>query len=428
MELIHKHVCYYMIYFFRSPQKVQSPEKLYLSPKKNSTARKNLFNLLSPTKNSVALSFESPSKKIEEETSKPALTLPRKYRFIAEMFRAIDTVCQLLYNRKETITFSKLKPAVENMTKRELSQRCLGQIKKIYPDAFKYDQEKLRVFGNGRKEEKWELVLTPQIGGDDHMNSNTLLSRRRVLFDILLDKVKDYHHEFLMSLESSVVLPKKDVKRWHPEFNIEKVPDIEEDSLPQPPEEMKMTSGKEVLEKARDMFNCNTKMEQALLKLKQKKLEKSTETNNSLPISTLPNSLLKGLPDHLLQKVRQRMAAKSIILMTRSADKEQELKIYSRLPELAKLTKNLFVSEKKNVLKLDEVIEKLGNCYRVSLSNTEMEEHIKLLVKELPEWLVLHQALNKIWFLKQLNRNVEVNVLRNKLEAIVKVKSDQLNS
>ncbi|XP_045463668.1 DNA replication factor Cdt1 [Harmonia axyridis] len=407
-----------------SPQKVQSPQKLYLSPKKDLTARKNLLNLLSPTKNSVAL-CESPSKKIEDATSKPALSLPFKYRYVAEMFRAIDTISQLLYNRKETITMSKLKPAVENMTKRSLSKRCVAQIKKIYPEAFKYHQEKLRVFGSGKREEKWELVITPLIGGCDHINSDILLSRRRVLFSILLDKVKDYHHEFLMSLEPPMVIPKNEIKRWHPEFDIERVPDIEEDTLPEPPEEMKMTSGKEVLDKAREMFGCNSRMEQALEKLKAKTKEKATET---IPDNTPPPSILKGIPKSLLEKVRQRQAAKALISMTRSVDKEQELKLYSRLPELARLTKNLFVSEKKSVLKLDDVVEKLGNCYRISLTKTEMEDHIKLLVKELPEWLVLHQSISKIWFLKQLNRDAEVNLMRNKLEEIVKIKSNQLNS
>ncbi|XP_044752271.1 DNA replication factor Cdt1 [Coccinella septempunctata] len=407
-----------------SPQKIVSPQKLYLSPKKDLTARKNLLNLLSPTKNTVAYS-KSPSKTIEDETSKPALTLPFKYRYVAEMFRAIDTVSQLLYNRKETITLSKLKPAVENMTKRNLSNRCLAQIKKIYPEAFKYHQEKLRVFGSGKREEKWELVITPLIGGADHINSDTLLARRRVLFSILLDKVKDYHHEFLMSLEPPMVIPKNQVKRWHPEFDIERVPDIEEDNLPEPPVEMKMTSGQDVLEKAREMFGCNARMEQALERLKAKKEEKATET---IPDNTPPPSILKGIPKSLLEKVRQRQAAKALISMTRSVDKEQELKIYSRLPELARLTKNLFVSEKKSVLKMDDVVEKLGNCYRISLTKTEMEEHIKLLVKELPEWLVLHQSLSKVWFLKQLNRDADVNLMRNKLEMILKAKSDQCSA
>lgn len=67
-----------------------------------------------------------------------------------------------------------------------------------------------------------------------------------------------------------------------------------------------------------------------------------------------------GIPQALLERVRQKQAAKALISMTRSADHEKEMKMYSRLPELARLTRNLFVSEKKCVLPLDVVIEKLG--------------------------------------------------------------------
>lgn len=138
------------ITLFYSPQKIFSPEKSYLSPRKEvSSARKNLINLLSPTKN--ACMPASPSKQILEETSKKGLTLPFKYRYLAEMFRGIDTICQILYNRKELITFNKLKPAVEEMLKRNLLERHLAQIKQIYPNAFNFKQEKLKVFGAGLK-------------------------------------------------------------------------------------------------------------------------------------------------------------------------------------------------------------------------------------------------------------------------------------
>lgn len=67
-----------------------------------------------------------------------------------------------------------------------------------------------------------------------------------------------------------------------------------------------------------------------------------------------------GIPKALLERVREKQAAKALISMTRTAENEKEIKMYSRLPELARLTRNLFVSEKKSVLPLDMVVEKLG--------------------------------------------------------------------
>lgn len=250
--------------------------------------------MLSPTKNAVPALPASPSKQIFDETSKPALKLPYKYRYLAEMFRCIDTVSQILYNRKETITFRKLKPAVEEMLKRNLLEKHVSQIKHVYSEAFDFKQEKLRVFGAGMKQEQWELVLTPNIGEGEHMNSDILLERRRKLFNILLDKVKDYHNEFLMSLDPPMSLEKSKVTRWHPEFDIERVPDIEVDPLPQPPLEEKLTTGKEVLEKARVLFSCNARMEQALQKIKESREASTQVTAEEGKPKEMPTSVLKG--------------------------------------------------------------------------------------------------------------------------------------
>lgn len=279
------------MYIF-SPQKVYSPEKSYLTPKKDNSVRRNLIHQFTPTKNAVATLFESPSKKILEETSKPALTLPYKYRYLAEIFRCIDTVSQILFNRKETITFRKLKPAVEEMLKRNLTAIHLSQIKHIYPDAFHFTQEKLKMFGTGMKQEQWELVLKPLIEDADQFTSDMLLQRRRTLFHKLLDKTKTYHQEFLSSLDPPLIISKIRITRWHPEFDIERIPDIEISELPTPPQEQTFTNGKDILEKAIKMFNCNARMEQALQRLKEKR-EKETPACDE-PTKTEVQSVLKG--------------------------------------------------------------------------------------------------------------------------------------
>ncbi|XP_060521172.1 DNA replication factor Cdt1 isoform X2 [Cylas formicarius] len=403
-----------------SPQKIFSPEKAYLSPKKSTTGvRKNLLNFLSPTKTSC-LPLYSQSNELVQEPSKPALTLPFKYRFLAEMFRAVDTVSQILFNRKETITLRKLKPAVEEMLKRNLLEKHLAQIKSIYPDAYSFSQEKLKVFGAGLKSEQWELVLKPNFSENDHMTSELLLERRRKLYNILLDKVKGYHNEFLISLDTPINIPKDHVTRWHPEFDIEKVPDIELAVLPQPPAEDKLTTGAEVLERARVLFSCNARMEQALRKLKETKETNTTLTEEKPKF--IPESVLKGIPKALLEKVRERQAAKALVTMTRSSDKEKEIQLYARLPELARLTRNVFVSEKKSVLPLEGLVEKLEKCYKGNLSRTEMEEHLRKIAHETPKWLVFHSIRNGVYV--KLTKDTDLSMVVNKLESAYKLKNE----
>ena len=52
------------------------------------------------------------------EKAAPTLSLPYKYKLLSEMFRGMDTVCSMLHNRSEIITFTKLKGAVQEMVRK----------------------------------------------------------------------------------------------------------------------------------------------------------------------------------------------------------------------------------------------------------------------------------------------------------------------
>lgn len=74
-----------------------------------------------PTKTPVKTPSKAPAyERYQHLVEKPSeeLVLPFKYRFIKEVFKAVDTVVSLLHNRQEVITYSKLKPAVQEMLRR----------------------------------------------------------------------------------------------------------------------------------------------------------------------------------------------------------------------------------------------------------------------------------------------------------------------
>ena len=48
----------------------------------------------------------------------PGLTLPYKYKILAEMFSSVDTVISMLQNRSEICTFTKLKASVQNLMRK----------------------------------------------------------------------------------------------------------------------------------------------------------------------------------------------------------------------------------------------------------------------------------------------------------------------
>ncbi|XP_016906619.1 DNA replication factor Cdt1 [Apis cerana] len=462
-----------------SPQKAhKSPIKTILSPLKNkqlmnaSPQRRILFEPKdtppSPVKSSPIKTPAYQQYLSLAESGTPALPLPYHYRFLAEAFRCLDTISAMLFNRKETITFKKLKPAIQELLRKNFTLEHLAQIKTIYPDAYNYCQEKHRTFGSTSKQDKFELILTPFVEEKDGRNTpdsddvlktaseasmgpRILLERRRKFYNILLDKVKDEHEKFLLNLETPMHVPKEKIVRWHPEFDVESCKPIEQSDLPQPPHVEKITTAKDVLDKAKSLFNCGTRMEKALQRLAEAKMTSKTlsseknEVNNSTqteesikkinitvvdtpPITPISqnnhlSTALKGIPKALLEKVRAKQAAKALEAMTRTPNAEKEAVMYSRLPELVKILRNIFVAEKKGILTLEFVITKLENSFRAKLTSAELEEHIRLLCKLLPTWTSIHNV-RKIDYLK-LQKEIDLTKIVKRLEIMAnnKVKS-----
>lgn len=450
-----------------SPQKnLKSPCKAFMSPKKEllaqtSPQRRILFEpkeSISPIK-SKPDKTEAYQKYLSlAESDKPRLQLPYNYRLLAEIFRYIDTVSAMLFNRKELITFKKLKPAVQELLRRNVTLEHLAQIKTIYPDAYNFHQEKVKSFGSTSKQDKYELILTPnvqevksdsnernddnvlQTANDVSMSPAILLQRKRKFYEILLDKVKAEHEQFLLKLDKPMVIPKEKIIRWHPEFNVDGCKPIEQSALPQPPNVEKATSAKHVLEKAKSLFHCNTRMEKALQRLAEAKMTSksvstdisSTENPNDDTVKqvnitivdspsvtpTIEKSYLatafKGIPNSLLEKVRAKQAAKALETMTRTPDLDKEAALYSRLPELAKILRSIFVAEKKGVLTLEHVLAKLDNSFRTKLTAAELEEHVRKLCKLLPTWASIHNV-RKTDYLK-LAKDVDLIKVTKMLE------------
>nr|3A4C_A Chain A, DNA replication factor Cdt1 [Mus musculus] len=72
---------------------------------------------------------------------------------------------------------------------------------------------------------------------------------------------------------------------------------------------------------------------------------------------------------------------------------EQELRLQrlERLPELARVLRNVFVSERKPALTMEVVCARMVDSCQTALSPGEMEKHLVLLAELLPDWLSLHR-------------------------------------
>lgn len=418
-----------------------TPQKLLFTPTKlEKTPIKSVptYNLVSPLK---IPAYEKYGHLIENEKS--GLQLPFKYRNLAETFKCCDSVCSMFHNRHETITFKKLKPAVQRMLRKNFNETNLAQIFHLYPEAYKFAQVKMRNFGSTTKHDHYQLVITPNVSEhaapatmpkstDDNvitsaqnliMNPQIIVERQKHFNKMLTRKVMVEHENFLKTLTPPITVSRDRLKRWHPEFDLEKCPEIEIGALPQPPNIEKFSSAKDILSTARNLFNCATPMERAMERLDAKKLEEPSvvEKLETVKVEKYKASLLKDVPKSLLEKIRAKQAAKALDAMTRRPSQDVEEIKYRRLPDLARHIRNIFVTERKSVLSLDIVLAKLSNSYRGILTTQEFEEHMRLMSTELPIWIQFLDVRNSKYI--KIARDFDINKIIEKLQKISEDKS-----
>lgn len=448
--------------FHRTPTKANHSS--LMSPQKGVTP-KRLSALMSPIKEPSATPVTASPTKVPAyqrfqtlaESGRPALQLPYKYRCLAELFKCIDTVCAMFYNRKEQITFRKLKPAVQRMARKNLYESHLAQINTLFPDAFLLSQDLTRNYGSATKNETYQLVIKPNVeekasssnpidedanvirSAQNHaMNPQVMIERYQKFNRLLLSKAKDAHQKFLLNLDPPMRIPKEKLTRWHPEFDLESCPDIEQIGLPQAPNVERFSSAKDVLSTARNLFNCGTAMERALDRLQEKKRQDAldnqdaTSNESKAPIPRLVEtekktedpiqSALKNVPKSLLEKIRAKQAAKALDQMTRRPSQEKEAIQFGRLPELARHLRNVFVTERKSVLPLETALVKIENSYRGKLTLKELEEHLKIISQVAPFWLILTEVRKTMYvkMAKDCDLTKVIGLLEKKADALLK--------
>lgn len=448
-----------ILYLFsiNSPQKgLRTPTKTPIKETEVSPSKQQKDELMSPKRATVPRQLFSPVKAnlipayqryqtLAESVPSTTLQLPYKYRCLLEVFRCVDSICSMFFNRKETITFKKLKPAVQRMLRKNFTEDHLAQIKYLYPDAYDFYQKKMLNPGSHTKYDYYQLVIIPNVqpilnsatttvtdqidenivrnADSKLMNPQVMIARYQTFQNLLLDRVKEEHDVFLKKLNPPLNIPKGKIRRWHQDFDLESCPDVLPGELPQQPNIEKFTSAKDILSTARNLFNCSTSMERAMKRYeaatepeKAKETAPHLDTPPASPAMENPiEKVLKGVPKSLLEKIRAKQAAKALEAMTRRPSQDAEASKYARLPELARYIRNIFVSENKGVLELDKVIAKLENSFREKMSREQLRELLELMSKEAPRsWLSFH-FIRKTDFVK-INRHENLAEVIKELE------------
>ncbi|XP_019325948.1 PREDICTED: DNA replication factor Cdt1 [Aptenodytes forsteri] len=357
----------------------------------------------------------------------PGLTLPYKFKVLAEMFRSMDTIAGMLFNRAETITFTKVKQGVQDMMRKQFEERHVGQIKAVYPTSYRLRQEKnIPAFGNGVKKSDYQLTLEPVLGeeekvdGRPHLSASRLLERRKEFNRNLVNIVKQHHKAFLAALSPPMVVPEEKLTRWHPRFNVDEVPDISPAELPRPPQEDRLTTAQEVLSTARGMLT--PKMEKALANLALRTAEAGAgePVASKVPSPASTSSALKGVSQALLERIRAKEAQKLQALMTREPQQEERLPPRGRPPPPAPPPPppNVFVAEKKQALTMEVACARMADSSDVQMPPGEMEKHLRLFAELLPDWVGIHAVRTDTYI--KLDKGKDLGLVTERLTRAAK--------
>lgn len=370
--------------------------------------------------------------KDSSQDTQETLPLPYNYRFFVELFQAMEMVITLLRSRNEKITFTKLKQSVQEILNKNFTEKHLSQIKHLVPDFYSFEIQKCKNFSTSSQKTSYELIITPNYPhGTTAANTDMLKERRRYFYDTLLQIVKKSHAKYLLTLDPPMIINDDKLVRWHPNFDLFKMPDIECAKLPETPDTNTYSTAQDVLAMARGLFKCNTKMERALEKFTQTKapeliqdeknakelLDKSPKTLPSTSCEEFHHPALRNLPKALLEKVKAKQAAKALELMTQSSEYEKKYLIFTRLPDLARTLRNIYVTERKNVLALNIILSKLNNTFKGKASVDQLRNDIKVLSEEIPKWIEIYDVRNNTYV--KLNRKTDLNDIINELETSI---------
>ena len=362
------------------------------------------------------------------------LVLPYKYKILFEFFQSLDTVVSMLFNRKEIISWNKVEHSVREITRKEFNVNHLSQIKHIFPDAYEYRQESNIVsFSESHKCSKYELTILPILkkektaeGANEKMTGGILIKRKHHFHLCLLNLTKKYHKEFLSSLQPPVEVEDDNLRRWHPRFSLDTVPNICLSSLPSPPDRdlFHCHSAKEVFEKAKCKLTKKAACALNKVSLLTTIDSGSDDNNNCNQSASLQNkctlSSVKGISESLLEKIRKKEEAKNLKLMQRSKGAQEKWNQLKNLPNVCRVLRSLFVNEKKATLPMHYLCFKLSESCPLVSTPDAVDKHLRLLSTSLKSWFQVVE-LRGVEYGRLVGRQMQMCDVLCQLDACLKM-------
>ena len=344
---------------------------------------------------------------------------------LLEHFRCCDVVLSMVERRKETCAFEKLQRAVTTMSGKQMTSKNMAQILFIYPTAFSLSYQPIRTSINSPRRGQHQLIIAAN--NDLHSESPTSINTKSVRSltnqELLVRKdqfrasiakyISKYHAEFLLSMVPPVVIPFDQIKRWHPDFDLNTLPAIPEGNMPRKPQSNTPQTAKQILASSHELLP--TRISRVMLKFIEDNSSQQTELefNTTNEVRNNESNELKGISKNLIERIRIREQEKVKLSMVRDDKQIQKLDMLEKLPEMCSIVRNMYLAEKRGTLPWADVVYKLRESHHSKMDQKYLEEHLILLLEILPQWTSV-VTLKNTKYLK-VKRNTPLNKLLSDL-------------
>uniref|UniRef100_A0A5S6Q9B9 CDT1 domain-containing protein n=1 Tax=Trichuris muris TaxID=70415 RepID=A0A5S6Q9B9_TRIMR len=411
--------------------------------------------------------------------------LPHHYLDLLSKFRIMDLYSAMVALRNQKPRFNRMQEFVERILEKKLELKHVGQIMAVYPQSYRFEIDKTDMSNTEPYDDfAVSLFIVPNLTDDlvevkepecnckctyhreekkpssgpvkifmplsPFKRSPELKSpgkvvqicsyplnpfRQRMRAEMfrqnLQRRVRLEHRKFLLNLDPSVKLSDFDevkLKRWHPQFSLEEVPEIESVELPPVESDEDLLWGSEAIERILDApKELPDKVVSAVEKVVKRGDGKAKEqSSGSFQLRNRNmKEEIKKLPLMVLQKIKQKADARNKRMF--ASDEQIALeKQKTRLFDVANLLKYIYGGEGKTCLRKSFVMHEVQTCYP-KLSYTEVEQLILLLCSTVPEWIGIHKFPLSGEFVKIESWQYDDNVLA-KLKTVVREATDMLQN
>jgi hypothetical protein len=306
------------------------------------------------------LEVMQPESKVETD---PVMFLPEHLRHLYTHYAALETAFTFLHMRKQIATFSRLREAMERITKRRFEEPHLAQILFLFPDCFRVEM------GTD------ELVILA-----DEM-------------PLKADRLDHFRIRLVAFFETQRSRFPTDAEVAVPE-------------VPLPRKEEK---------KAYSYASFKEEVQKQLPKIESPIVRRVLQQKFGSPTREPQGPDLKGIAAHIVQKVRQKEVEKQMLLESGYVEKLQRRKDLNELVLLIDCVRSILMGDRKTSMMLEPLKDRVVASFKTTTTRDRVSELFALAVKELPEWCSLKKLSSGQCFIVNKSTDARIHDIKQSL-------------